>query len=282
MEYGLVSAANVARDVVHSFPNVKIGLMVGIGGGVPTNHDIRLGDVVVSSPGKGLGGVLQHDFGKTIQNRKFEVTWFLNQPLTVLRTALSTLKARHKGDGHELEEAINKVLQQKPRMRKKYQRPDESADILYKTEFVHPSGTSEKCGISCGNDPSILKSRVKRSEDDDNPMIHYGLIASANQVMKDAGHRDELAGEKDVLCFEMEAAGLMNNFPCLVVRGMCDYSDSHKNKAWKGYAAMAAAAYTVDLLHQIHPVQMKAEKNIAELLEEGHRVPGRYLLRTSR
>jgi nucleoside phosphorylase len=62
--------------------------------------------------------------------------------------------------------------------------------------------------------------RTERAEEDDNPAIHYGLIASANQLMKDAQVRDTLAAEKGVLCFEMEAAGLMNHFPCLVIRGM--------------------------------------------------------------
>ena len=37
----------------------------------------------------------------------------------------------------------------------------------------------------------------------------------------------------------MEAAGLMHVFPCLVIRGICDYSDSHKNKDWQEYAAYA-------------------------------------------
>jgi hypothetical protein len=66
--------------------------------------------------------------------------------------------------------------------------------------------------------------------------------------MRDALIRDKLAAEKNVLCFEMEAAGPMNHFACLVIRGICDYSDSHKNKEWQGYAAMAAAAYAKDLL----------------------------------
>ncbi|KAF6814531.1 kinesin light chain protein, partial [Colletotrichum musicola] len=57
-EYGTTSAATVARDMLHSFPNVRIGLMVGIGGGAPSQkHDIRLGDIVVSKPGDGDGGV---------------------------------------------------------------------------------------------------------------------------------------------------------------------------------------------------------------------------------
>jgi nucleoside phosphorylase len=97
-------------------------------------------------------------------------------------------------------------------------------------------------------------------------MIHYGLVASGNQLMKDALFRDKLAAEMGVLCFEMEAAGLMNNFPCLVIRGICDYSDSHKNKEWQGYAAMAAAAYTKDLLYQVAPQQVEAEKRIKDII----------------
>jgi nucleoside phosphorylase len=58
----------------------------------------------------------------------------------------------------------------------------------------------------------------------------------------------------------------MNHFPCLVVRGICDYSDTHKNKKWQGYAAMAAAAYTKDLLHHLHPDKVEAQKKISEVL----------------
>ena len=84
--------------------------------------------------------------------------------------------------------------------------------------------------------------------------------------MKDASVRDRLSSEKSVLCFEMEAAGLMNHFPCLVIRGICDYSDTHKNKEWQGYAAMAAAAYAKDLLCRIPTNKVAAEKKISEYL----------------
>ncbi|KAF1990925.1 hypothetical protein K402DRAFT_438562 [Aulographum hederae CBS 113979] len=65
------------------------------------------------------------------------------------------------------------------------------------------------------------------------------LTATRDQISSDFG---------DVLCFEMEAAGLMNSFPCLVIRGICDYADSHKNKKWQPYAAATAAAYAKELL----------------------------------
>ena len=80
------------------------------------------------------------------------------------------------------------------------------------------------------------------------PHIHYGLISSRNQVVKDAQVRDSLREKYNVLCVEMEAAGVMNTIPCLVIRGICDYADTHKNKVWQEYASAAAAAYAKLLL----------------------------------
>ncbi|KAI9782389.1 MAG: hypothetical protein M1839_005262 [Geoglossum umbratile] len=266
-EYGISSAASVASDMQHSFPNIRIGLMVGIGGGAPSRkHDIRLGDIVVSVPRDGKGGVFQYDFGKTIQDQSFQPTGFLNQPPMVLRTAVNGLKAQYESEGHQLEEAINSILEKKSRLRKKYQRPAPSSDRLYQTRVTHPPNDEASCAAVCGDDSSNLVPRHERAEDEDNPAIHYGLIASANQLMKDALLRDKFAKENDVLCFEMEAAGLMNQFPCLVIRGICDYSDTHKNREWQGYAAMAAAAYAKDLLYQIPPNKVEGENRISDLL----------------
>lgn len=256
-EYGTASAAIVARDMVRSFPNVRIGLMVGIGGGVPSpKRDIRLGDVVVSRRSGDKGGVFQYDFGKTIQNQAFQETGFLNQPPTVLRTAVDVLIAQYEMNGHNLKDSIESALK-KIKRRKWYSRPSPATDRLYQSGFAHLS-SEYRCSEGCGDDPYQLVFRCERDEEDDYPAIHYGLIASANQVMKDAMVRDMLAAQKGVLCFDMEAAGLMNHFPCLVIRGICDYSDSHKNKEWQGFAAMAAAAYAKDLL--LHVAADKVEE----------------------
>ena len=210
-EYGISSAATVARDMLHSFPNVRIGLMVGIGGGAPSEkHDIRLGDIVVSVPRDGKGGVLQYDFGKTIQDQSFRPTGFLNQPPMVLRAAVNGLKAQYESEGHQLEEAINNIIEKKSRLRKKYQRPSPSSDRLYQSGVTHPPNDEASCVTVCGADPLKLISRHERTQDEDNLAIHYGLVASANQLMKNASVRDILVAENDVLCFEMEAAGLMN------------------------------------------------------------------------
>ena len=269
-EYGLTTAAGVARDMVHSFPNIRIGLMVGIAGGAPSKkHDIRLGDIVVGAPRDGVSGVFEFDFGKTIQGQDFEYTRFLDQPPTVLRAAVSGVKAQYEMSGHHIEEAINTILQNYPRLQQKYKRPN--IDRLYQAGVTHPSEGKAKlasCAEVCVDESSLVY-RPERTEYEDNPAIHYGLIASSNQLMKDAIVRDKLVEKKDVLCFEMEAAGLINHFPCLIVRGICDYSDTHKNKEWQGCAAMAAAAYAKDLLSQIHPNKVEAEKRLSETLSSG-------------
>ncbi|KAL5625825.1 hypothetical protein FOBRF1_000168 [Fusarium oxysporum] len=97
---------------------------------------------------------------------------------------------------------------------------------------------------------------------------HYGTIASGNTLMKDAFKRDELASKANILCFEMEAAGLMDGFRCLVIRGICDYSDSHKNDSWQGYAAMTAAVYAKQILSRIRPEAVAREETMISKIDE--------------
>lgn len=261
-EYGTASAAGVARDMLHSFPSIRIGLMVGIGGGAPSaSHDIRLGDVVISQPLNGTGGVFQYDFGKNIQDQPFQHTRCLAPPPPVLLTAVSGLRAKYELDGHTIQEDIESRLSARKRLRKKYGRPDPTTDRLYQSHVAYPAS----------GDDALIR-RPPRDEDEDDPTVHYGLIASANQLMKSATLRDQYASERDVLCFEMEAGGLMNHFPCLVIRGICDYSDTHKNKEWQGYAAMTAAAYARDLLKRIPANKVASERRLVEVVDNGNYV----------
>ncbi|KAJ6784959.1 hypothetical protein PWT90_01758 [Aphanocladium album] len=265
-KYGTTAAATVARDLVRTFPNIRVGLMVGVGGGVPSKrHDIRLGDVVVSSQQDGIGGVFQYDYGKALQDGTFQHSGVLNQPPTILCTVVSSLEVKYEIHGHQLEKTINKVLERNTRLVKKYAKPPATSDTLYESSFVH-ADPMQDCQELCGRDLERVVSREKR-EEGEALMIHYGLIASGNQVFKNSQMRDKLAKEKEVLCFEMEAAGLMDHFPCIVIRGICDYSDSHKNKEWRGFAAMAAAAYAKDLLCQIPARKIDMEKRLSEALQ---------------
>ncbi|KAJ5721574.1 Tetratricopeptide-like helical [Penicillium malachiteum] len=206
--YGTTTAALVLAHMLETFPSLRFGLMVGIGGGVPSKDvDIRLGDVVVSMPTATSGGVVQYDYGKTMRDGRFERTGSLNKPPQYLLTAVSQMRSSPQ-----------------------------------------------------------LVTREKR--DSNMTTIHYGLIASGNQVMKNAKTRDIIAQELKILCFEMEAAGLMDQLPCLVIRGVCDYCDSHKHKQWQAYAALTAAAYTKTLLEVVP--RYDYGPNVHRNLKEAH------------
>ncbi|PTB63677.1 purine and uridine phosphorylase [Trichoderma citrinoviride] len=246
--YGTSSAARVAQDMRRSFPRLRFGLMVGIGGGAPTSeHDIRLGDVVVSVPNGTLGGVVQFDLGKRVDG-EFQRVGHLNAPPTELLGALPEVKRRHNYPGKYggVDEHLRR-FDDDPR----FHRPD--LDRLFRTESKHSGG---KTCADC--DPDGVVDRQPRAASARAIEVFYGTIASSNSVMKDAVQRDTYAHdpELNVLCFEMEAAGLMNDFPCLVIRGICDYSDMHKNDDWHYYAAATAAAYARELLCVIKPTRV--------------------------
>jgi len=95
----------------------------------------------------------------------------------------------------------------------------------------------------CGFDG--LVARESRGE----MVVHYGTIASGNLDVRESKTRQQLRDDLGgLLCLETEAAGLVNSFPCLVIRGICDYAHSHKNELWHRCATATAAAYAKDLL----------------------------------
>lgn len=244
-EKGIGAAATIAVRMRVRFPNMKFGLMVGIGGGIPDKCDVRLGDVVVSEPMDGSPSVIQYDMGRDTP-RKFVRTGFLNAPPQILRQALTSLQARHISDTNNMPGYIA-VLEQK----ESFKRPPPETDILFESTYNHKQDetTCEYC------DKSKIKPRKARN--DNKVIVHYGTIASGNRVIKNARTRKRLSNEPGrVLCFDMEAAGLMNNFDCLVIRGVADYADSHKNDRWQPYAAAVAAAFAKDLLVEVPPLTL--------------------------
>ncbi|KAL4785021.1 hypothetical protein BJX76DRAFT_367184 [Aspergillus varians] len=241
--YGTNSAAAAVSRIQSRFPNVRYGLLVGIGGGAPSKTaDIRLGDVVVGKPVGTLGGVIQYDLGKSVGDGNFQQTGMLNQPPALLLTAISRLESEimRKKDVYISNELV-KVLRQNPDMEASFARPIQE-DRLFRSTYSHPDARAS-C-LDCDIKEQVDRATRASTE----PQIHYGTIASGNRVVKSAGERDEIARKFNAICFEMEAAGIMNNLPCLVVRGICDYSDSHKNKEWQAYAALVAAICAKRLL----------------------------------
>lgn len=258
---GSVPATNVARDMARTFPALRVGLMVGIGGGIPNlskGIDIRLGDIVVSTPEKTWGGVVQYDKGKAESGGKFVVKGQLNQPPALLLHTVTQLRARHAMRPSKVSDYISEAVARNP--------------MIEESGFAFPAESDcFHCSI-CDNDIESPAAKCRgphtkrKQRKNNNPVVHYGVIASGNQVVKDAAVRDRLRDEFNTLCVEMEAAGLMNRFPCLVIRGICDYADLHKNDAWQPYAALTAAAYAKELLQYISPAQAIQEQPVQELL----------------
>ncbi|CAI0655001.1 unnamed protein product, partial [Colletotrichum noveboracense] len=263
--YGTTPAATVAKDLLRTFKSIRFGLMVGIGGGVPSRkHDIRLGDIVVSQPAETSGGVIQYDRGKTVQAGEFQRTGSLNTPPQVLLAALGRLQADHMIEESRVPQFVSELISKSRKvMKKKFSHQGALHDYLFQAEYDHvdPDSTCDKCDH---------KQMIQREDRDDTyPVIHYGNIASGNQVIKHGKTRDNLSKELGVLCFEMEAAGLQD-FPCLVIRGVCDYADSHKNKRWQEYAAATAAAFAKELLSVIPPDRVLQEKPVPQLVSDPH------------
>ncbi|KAJ5267434.1 hypothetical protein N7478_000692 [Penicillium angulare] len=256
-QYGTTSATTVATNMLRTFSkSLRIGLMVGIGGGVPSAaHDIRLGDVVISYPQGTCGGVIQYDMGKIIAGGEFERTGSLNSPPRAILTAVGTVRAASLTDDPRYLEYLQSAIGRTARTRKNFSRPALQSDRLFKIQYDHPANirNCDKCLVEW--------EEIRDEREDSDPQPHYGIIASGNHVIKHGRTREQLRSETGTLCFEMEAAGLMLDFPCVVIRGICDYADSHKNKEWQGYAALVAAAYTKELLGYV-PVGHVSQENL--------------------
>ncbi|KAJ9219632.1 hypothetical protein DTO271D3_6675 [Paecilomyces variotii] len=239
-QVGTNAAATTAALMRSRFPALRFGLLVGIGGGVPSKDaDIRLGDVVISKPQGIYGGVVQYDLGKTLAGGVRVPTGSMNAPSRELLTAVSILQSNQTAGKSNLSQYLSGLSETT-----EFSRCNNGPDNLFNALYDHVGETCDEC------DQAMIIPRAPRISHE--PRIHFGTIASGNQVIKDGTTRDRLSAEYGgVLCFEMEAAGLMNSIDCLVIRGICDYSDSHKNKKWQPFAAATAAACAKEILSSV-------------------------------
>ncbi|KAK6531684.1 hypothetical protein TWF694_002860 [Orbilia ellipsospora] len=244
---GKGAAAVVATNLERTFHCIQWRFLVGIGGGVPNNkHDIRLGDVVISMPSGQHGGVVQYDLGKEAED-EFQLKGLLSPPPTLLRSVAEAMKSDHRVKDNRVNEFISTMLQKGRRLRA-YDRPSKISDNLYAANYPHIAGelTCSEC-----SDTHLV---IREPREFDDPVIHYGLIASGDRVMKSGQKRDKICRDVgEILCFEMEAAGISTEYSCIVIRGISDYADSHKNDDWQYYAAATAAAATKELISYLGP-----------------------------
>ncbi|KAF2165302.1 hypothetical protein M409DRAFT_24153 [Zasmidium cellare ATCC 36951] len=257
--YGTTGAAVTAAHLVSSLPHIRIGLLVGVGAGVTgethdesghvvLERDVLLGDVVVSEPENGNGGVVLHDVIKAKvvdgKNRTL-LNGHLNQPPDAFLHALGALRAQHLRRRSKMRELLAAFEQNE----------------VMKDTFIYPGAE---------HDP--LRAALKFSNPDrsrDASKIHYGTIASGNKLITIAQERNDIVtwlreNNIDPLCFETVAGGLMNSFPCVVIRGICDYADERKNDIWQHYAAATAAAFAKELLNYLDVDEIYGEGILAK------------------
>ncbi|KAL3464377.1 purine and uridine phosphorylase [Aspergillus heterothallicus] len=264
---GKVAAATAAGSLRASFPQIQLALVVGICGGVPyteRDEEILLGDVIISE------GLVQYDFGRQYSNKRFlrkdTPRDNLPRPRPEIRSILAKLQS--EGGKAQLREATAKylaILRHKPRSSVNYPGPAE--DKLFRPGYQHKHHVLAECFI-CGlweegdacdesarltcKDLGCIESALmprKRKSQPFHPELHFGSVASGDTVMKSGEVRDEVAARDHVIAFEMEGAGIWEAFPgVLVIKGVCDYADSHKNKGWQAYAASTAASVAAGVL----------------------------------
>ncbi|KAF3279140.1 hypothetical protein TWF970_004246 [Orbilia oligospora] len=152
---GKGAAGIASTNLNRTFPCVAWRFLIGIGGAVPSfEHDIRLGDVVISMPEGVHGGVVQYDFGKDLED-EFNIKGFLVPPPTLLRNVVQVMKSNHLLQDNKVDEFISLMTKKSKRL-SIFKRPSESLqpDILYAADYLHIAGerTCANCNKSRAND----------------------------------------------------------------------------------------------------------------------------------
>ncbi|KAL9078304.1 MAG: hypothetical protein Q9157_002767 [Trypethelium eluteriae] len=273
---GTDAASDLVARMRSAFQSLKCFLVVGIGGGVRgygphgATSQIVLGDVVVSVPMSKHGGVVRYDAGAWTGEGTLETKGHTNSPPSFLLHAVASLRSKHTMSPGTNISAFLEQMRNRLNTNEQVKFADQGSDNdwLFRDDFPHPPDSRDKsCDDVCDRGQS--QSRQDRGEEAmrglDAPRIHYGNIGSSNQLQISATKRNQCQKEHGVICFEMEGAGVIQTHPCLVIRGICDYADSHKNKKWQPYAAATAAAYAKELLYEIPASQVSlATGNINE------------------
>ncbi|TQN66850.1 5'-methylthioadenosine/S-adenosylhomocysteine nucleosidase [Colletotrichum shisoi] len=268
---GKVGAATVATSLRSSYTGLRLALLTGICGGVPspwTDDEVLLGDVVISK------AVVQYDYGRQYPGRfirRDTVDDNLGRPNKNIRSLVESFRTDlgrerlHRGASQVLGQIRENAA--KKRRRARYNRPDATEDTLFEPGYEHKHRDRSDCGcaenacetaraaacaeLRCDTARLVRRDRfddMLESEPDDHFEIHVGCVGSGDMVMKSGLDRDRIARDHGLVAFEMEGAGMWDEVPCIVVKGVCDYADSHKNKRWQAYAAATAASVMKALL----------------------------------
>ncbi|KAL6411850.1 nacht and ankyrin domain protein [Ilyonectria robusta] len=274
---GKVNAASAAASLRSSYANIKLAILAGICGGVHgarTSKELLLGDVVISK------SIVQYDLGRQHPGKfapKDTVEDRLGRPSKDIRSLVAIFETRDGRD--DLQRRASQALEQIQQKamnaghRDLYNRPTASEDRLFEPGYLHRHRDSWNCGCSesgackaassasceelqCDGSlvpRSRLKKRKFQHHEGDALVapelgVFIGCVGSGDTVMKSGLDRDRIAKDHDLIAFEMEGAGVWDEIPCIIVKAVCDYADSHKNKKWQDFAAARAASTTKALL----------------------------------
>ncbi|CAG9975559.1 unnamed protein product [Clonostachys byssicola] len=268
---GKSHAASAAASLRSSYSNIRLALLVGVCGVAPQTcdgEDIFLGDVVVSKT------VVQYDLGRRYPHKfipRDTIDEILGRPNKAIRNLLVALETdTGRTQLRQKSASFLAQLQQKSGMKKKYGYPGLMEDKLFPANYIHKhygsptcsckgdAGTESTCSEALtapcyltGCDEHYLLRRPlpeNGSEGKKEPDIYFGCIASGDTVIKSAEAREIITQQQNAIAFEMEGAGVWDELPCVIIKGACDYADSHKNKKWQNYAAATAASVSKALL----------------------------------
>ncbi|KAG7284432.1 hypothetical protein NEMBOFW57_010805 [Staphylotrichum longicolle] len=291
---GKAAAAGGAASFRSSYPNLKVALLVGICGGAPSanagNVELLLGDVVISQM------ILQHDFGRQYHDKlvpKDSADDSFGRPNKDIRGLIAILQTEFGKERLRESAARHLVRLQETAIRKQlccdYGYPGCAEDKLFASTYRHkhrgprscalcheeipsycPQAASASCAeLGCDESHLVPRKRLERKTDlsleaAQSPQIFVGRIASGDAVMKSSEHRDRIAKEHNILAFETEGAGVWDEIPCIVIKGICNYADSHDSKAWQSFAAATAAAVAKALLERYTRTEIRRSPSIHE------------------
>lgn len=305
---GNVSAASATASLRSSYSGLRLVILTGTCGGVPfsgTGDEILLGDVIISRT------VIQYDYGRQYpdefkaRDTTEDILGRPNKDIRGLVTFLETELARER-----LEKRATVFLKQIQNLPPKgnrrpadiYKYPGACSDRLFKANYHHKHYLSPQCirakchecedavceesqesacDVAECNDQHIIKRRRLETnraskqqdfcEESQTPSIFIGRFGSSDRVVNSGKHRDEIAKHYGVLAFETEAAGVWDELPCIIVKGISNYADGHGNKHWQDFAAATAACVAKALVERYTKTdktfRVHIEQQMKELME---------------
>ena len=255
-EAGYTNASSVNASMFKTFPDIRLAMLVGIGGGIPRQQDtedaledIHLGDVVVGWPSDGKPACAYHDRGGSVLSG-FDLMAAVQDPDWRLTNALALLQSDHELGQTSFDQQLARL--QRSKRQKQFAHPGLEHDKLFKASYQHNGNATSLCD-NCDSE-ELVQRALRGNEERDTFVFHLGRIVTTNSIVQSGELRDQISSRYDgALCVESEAAGVDSSRSYLVIRGISDYADSHRNDLWRSYAAGKAAAFARELLRRVQP-----------------------------